>query len=249
MAVLLGITILTLFALAATAGPVRYAQRPPDFATDVDPPPPVEAEPERAEIENETAMPDSVDMPAWVSTAIRLFVIACCLIAAAVVLRAAWRSRPTLRWRRRARVPDFETVPDIAAAVAADAERQRAALRSGSPRNAIVECWMRLEGAVDDAGFRRRPADTSTELVERVLAESLVDQRALTELAALYREARFSDHELGEIRRDAAIAALDAVHDGLRQRTAASSDPSSAAAAATASTAGPKTGSTTEANR
>lgn len=219
VAILLGVVVLTLFALVATAGPVQYAQRPPDFATDVDPPPPAEVEPERVDVENETAMPDEFDMPAWVSTGIRLVVIACCLVAVAVVLRHLWRTRPTLRWRRRPRLPEFEPLPDIAATVAADAEHQRAALRSGTPRNAIVECWMRLERAVDDAGFRRRPADTSTELVERVLAESLVDQQALTDLAALYREARFSDHELGEERRDAAIAALDAVHTGLRQRT------------------------------
>jgi hypothetical protein len=103
---------------------------------------------------------------------------------------------------------------------------------------------MRLERAVDDAGFRRRPADTSTELVERVLAESLVDDRALTELAALYREARFSDHQLGEQRRDAAIAALDAVHDGLRsvvddrrRRTGTEAATTSATTSTTTSTA------------
>jgi hypothetical protein len=217
LAVAIGVAVLTLFAVVATAGPVRYVEQAPDFATDVEPPPPAEVETEPAEVEPEAAEPDAVELPAWISTAIRVVVIACCVIAAIVVVRLAWRNRPRLRWRRRPHIPDFETVPDVADAVTADAERQQAALRRGTPRNAIVECWMRLERAVDDAGFRRRPADTSTELVERVLAESLVDDGALTELAALYREARFSDHQLGEQRRDAAIAALDAVHDGLRR--------------------------------
>ena len=36
----------------------------------------------------------------------------------------------------------------FAASVAADADEQRAALDRGAPRNAIVECWLRLEAAV-----------------------------------------------------------------------------------------------------
>ena len=64
--------------------------------------------------------------------------------------------------------------------------------------------------------MQRDPADTSTELTERVLASRHVDPAAIARLAALYREARFSDHAMGEDARRAAIEALDAVHDGLR---------------------------------
>ena len=70
-----------------------------------------------------------------------------------------------------------------------------------------------------DAGVRRNPADTSTELTERVLATCHVEPAAIAALAALYREARFSDHEMGEDARRAAIEALDAVHDSLRSAT------------------------------
>ena len=38
------------------------------------------------------------------------------------------------------------------------------------------------------------------------------DSAAVTRLAALYREARFSDHPLDESHRAAALAALDAIH-------------------------------------
>ena len=75
---------------------------------------------------------------------------------------------------------------------------KRAALQHGSPRNAIVECWLRLETAVVDAGVRRDPADTSTELTMRVLATRHVDPAAIASLAALYRGGRFSDHAMGE---------------------------------------------------
>ena len=59
---------------------------------------------------------------------------------------------------------------EVAAAITADAEAQQSALRRGTPRNAIVECWLRLEAAVVAAGVPRNPADTSTELTQRVLA-------------------------------------------------------------------------------
>ena len=41
------------------------------------------------------------------------------------------------------------------------------------------------------------------------------DSSAVSRLAALYREARFSDHELTEEHRAAAVAALEAIHAGL----------------------------------
>ncbi len=99
---------------------------------------------------------------------------------------------------RRRRSVDFDAVDDVASSITADAAAQRAALLHGAPRNAIVECWLRLEAAVVEAGVHRDPADTSAELTERVLASHHVDPAALAHLAALYREARFSDHPMDE---------------------------------------------------
>ena len=89
----------------------------------------------------------------------------------------------------------------------ADAADQRAALLRGSPRNAIVECWLRLEGVVAEAGLPRDPADTSTEFTARVLASYAVDQRVILQLSALYREARFSTHPMDEGHRTVAVPA------------------------------------------
>ena len=97
---------------------------------------------------------------------------------------------------------------EVATAITADAAAQQSALRRGTPRNAIVECWLRLEAAVVAAGVPRRPADTSTDLMLRVMAARPIDPTAIANLAALYREARFSDHPMTEDSRREAIDAL-----------------------------------------
>ncbi|MFI5048120.1 MAG: DUF4129 domain-containing protein [Acidimicrobiia bacterium] len=152
-----------------------------------------------------------------------LLLAACAAFVGLVIARAipAWRDGRRLVWRREPAEWDDVEVHDAAldpvlARVAADAAAQRAALTRGSARNGIVECWMRLETVVADAGIGRRPSDTSTELTERVLADSAVDPVAIEQLSSLYREARFSTHGMGEAERTAAVTALDAVHAGLR---------------------------------
>lgn len=132
----------------------------------------------------------------------------------------AWRNRPRLRRRQAtAARSDVHLLPDVADVVADDAASQRAALSSGSPRNAIVTCWLRLEQAVIDAGLERDPAHTSAEFTARVLAAYTLDPQPLDSLAALYREARFSRHDITEAQRERAIRDLDALHDSLRRPT------------------------------
>jgi hypothetical protein len=70
---------------------------------------------------------------------------------------------------------------------------------------------MQLEADVAAAGLPRRTTETSSEYVERVIGRSSVDPLPITELAALYREARFSVHELRDEHRDRASRALDDV--------------------------------------
>jgi hypothetical protein len=112
----------------------------------------------------------------------------------------------------------FPVLPDVTTVMAEDAEAQFTALASGSPRNAIVACWIRLEEAVASAGVHPRPADTPAELTARVLAAHAVARDAIDELAALYREARFSTHELGERQRTEAVEALRRLHADLTPR-------------------------------
>jgi len=222
LVVLVGTLVAVLFAAITTAGEVPLADGPPSIFDDAEPgrlsppPPPTEI------VESETIEErDDQDVSPWVERVARLIGWGSLAVAAVITTVVLWRTRPTFeRWRRRRALDQpMNVLPDVVATVAAGAEEQRAALRRGAPRNAIVECWLLLETAVVDSGIPPRPADTSTELVERVLARPEVDAAALEALASLYREARFSDHEMSEASRRAAIGALDAVHDGLHGTT------------------------------
>jgi len=110
---------------------------------------------------------------------------------------------------------EFEVVePSTAVAreLLADAEAQRAALADGTPRNAVVACWHRFEIAAAAAGIERLVWETPSEYAIRVLDLVDADPASVSRLAGLYREARFSAHELTEADRAAAIEALDAIH-------------------------------------
>jgi hypothetical protein len=222
IALLAGAVVAVLFAAVATADGVHLADGAPSFARSarVVPPPPdvvfVESG-ERAQWE----------IPWIVQVILAVLIYGGLAACAAVALVYAWRRRPRLRWRRgsRQRPDDFEILADVAAAISADAEEQRAALHHGSPRNAIVACWLRLEAAVVAAGVTRDPADTSAELTQRVLASHHVEPVAIARLADLYREARFSEHPMGEDARRAAIESLDAVHDGLHAEASSAAVP------------------------
>jgi hypothetical protein len=78
----------------------------------------------------------------------------------------------------------------------------------GSPRNAIVATWVRLERAVESERFPHKPEETPSELVERALAAYRLDGDAIRRLAALYREARFSVHPVTEEHRAEAADCL-----------------------------------------
>lgn len=96
------------------------------------------------------------------------------------------------------------------------AEDQLVALREGSPRNAIVACWMALERACRDSGLPGNSAETSTEFTARVLGRYATAPQAVTALAAKYREARFSEHTMTESDREQAVAALERILADLR---------------------------------
>ena len=125
------------------------------------------------------------------------------------------------RWPRNVSagddLPEIEQ-PDLMAEVAAADE----ALGVGSPKNAIVACWMQLERGVAASGLERLPAETSLEYVERVVAASSVRPEPIQELADLYREARFSRHDMSEADRGRARVLLRDVVEAVRHSSVAS---------------------------
>jgi hypothetical protein len=214
--VLAGLAMAVLLVSVATAGEVHLWHAGPAGSPEPQTPVPTTSPPATVPLPAERSSSD--ELPAWIAVVVQVIAVLCLIGLAVVVIRTAWRHRPSLAWRKRAVATDFEVLPDIAESMSADAAEQRAALLRGSPRNAIVECWLRLESVVADAGLQRDPAATPTEFTERVMASYAVDPTAIRALSALYREARFSTHVMGEAERTTAVAALDALHEGFRRR-------------------------------
>ena len=152
------------------------------------------------------------------------------VVLGVMLLRWAWivvRFWATVLRRRREAVVapsgEFAVLPgdvtDETPHLDLDVEAQLGALATGDARNAIVACWMQLEHDVAAAGLPRSPAETSAEFTERVLARAVVDTTAVVDLAERYREARFSQHDLGDADRDRAVDALRRIHASLKIRT------------------------------
>jgi hypothetical protein len=83
----------------------------------------------------------------------------------------------------------------------------------GEPRNAIVACWERFEEQAERVGLARKPWETSSEFTMRLLDVVSADPPAVSQLAVLYREARFSQHEITEANRQEALAALGLIRE------------------------------------
>ena len=158
-----------------------------------------------------------------VGTVLAVLTVLLALLALTALLR--WLGD---RWVARRRPPppppvvDFDVIEGprrLAEEMTRDAGQQRADLLGGSPRNGIVACWHRFETQAAEVGLVRHEWETSSEFTLRALDLVEADSRQVTRLAALYREARFSDHRLDETAREAALAALDAIHAGLPRPT------------------------------
>ena len=153
--------------------------------------------------------------------AVALQVAALGILLLGLVLAGRWLWG--LRIRRRVHNPEVEfdviEVPErVAEAVMHDAAEQRLLLLSGTPRNAIVACWNRFEVQAAAAGVPRHLWETSSEYTLRILDLARADAHAVAELAELFREARFSEHELGEEARQRAVTLLDEIHASLGRR-------------------------------
>ncbi|HEX5523581.1 MAG TPA: DUF4129 domain-containing protein [Pedococcus sp.] len=210
-------TTLLLSAWVAAAGPVALfarqnadpvaARRPPgsdfDQFSNVPPPP-------KKIYSSSDANETVVAVIVW---GLKLAIVA--IIAAVVFLiaRELW-SRRRAADVEQPEATGIDTLPEV---LLEGAGARMAELRSGTPTNAIVACWMRLEAEVAAAGVRLSDSQTSTEVTATVLRDYTVDPSALNELAALFREARFSAHELTEAHRARAADALTAVHVDLRR--------------------------------
>jgi hypothetical protein len=113
---------------------------------------------------------------------------------------------------------DFDVLDDpepLVEEIRRDADEQFELLLGGHPRNAIVECWDRFEEQAERVNASRKPWETSSEFTLRLLEAVSADAEAVSSLESLYREARFSEHEIDESQRQVAVAALRRIHASL----------------------------------
>jgi hypothetical protein len=173
--------------------------------------------PGAAPAEPETGLPD------WVG---RVAVTVLGLLAGAAVLLVVWALvRDQMRRRALRAVPVADQEPAAQAAedvvAALDAGLQDLSDNDRDPRRAVIACWVRLEQAAAAAGTPRRPGDTPTDLVGRLLAEQQVSADVLAELAGVYREARYATHVVDERMRADARGALQRLRADLSAGTRA----------------------------
>ncbi|HEX8304979.1 MAG TPA: DUF4129 domain-containing protein [Jatrophihabitans sp.] len=186
-----------LVALAARAGPVPSG--PADAVAQPSSPstPRATATPQSDQL---TGVPPSdsgrLRVPWSLIELLLLAILLVAVIAITLVLWPQWRGR--LRSRRSRQTPrPFEPAPDdLIRQVSSTLRTTMSQVAGGQVRDAVILCWRRLEETAELAGLRRSPADTSSELVDRLLASMPLSEAPLNRLAALYREARFSSHPI-----------------------------------------------------
>jgi hypothetical protein len=152
---------------------------------------------------------------------VRIAAVVCALWLLQKVVRGLAEWLKEARRRRRPSPPehvDFDLLDDpdpLVEEIRKDADEQFELLLGGHPRNAIVACWDRFEEQAERVGTSRQAWETSSEFILRLLDQVSADPGAVARLEALYREARFSEHEIDEGRRQAAVEALRAIHASL----------------------------------
>ena len=159
-------------------------------------------------------------IPDWLSTLVQTVILAIGLVAILLVLR--YLVRRAIDFGRQVKVPEgLDRDPAFGERMVSEEQLADAvetglgSVDSGTPSNAIVACWLALEKAAASAGVSRRPTETPSEFTVRVLGAAAVSRPLLDQLAELYREARFSEHDLPESARAQAREALTVLRDQL----------------------------------
>lgn len=216
-----GALILAVVAAASASGPVDVISAPPSgLAPSISfsfpsgtPPTPTDSQSYASGGPDLSGIPD---LPAFVVTALQLLLAGLVLWAVYLLAHAVWRHTPRMRTRVVA-ARSLTALPALPDDLVESADARLALLQEGTPRNAIVACWVDLEDGAASAGLPRHAAETAAEYTVRVLHTWDVAPDAMGGLAELYREARYSRHPLTEDHRAEAIRRLTVIHDDLRR--------------------------------
>lgn len=187
----------------------------PDYTYSPPPPPPSESRPEPSGLPTFTPPNGASEYSGQVAV---VFQVAALLVLIAAV---AWLAVAVVRALRRRRslqaaAPTLDRPLDEVLSEGVDRALDDVVI--GTPDNAIIRCWVALQDSARRAGVEPRASETSKELTVRLLTELDVDTDAVHRLAELYREARFSTHQLGESQRQDALDALTTIRTTLSDR-------------------------------
>ncbi len=147
-------------------------------------------------------------LPDWIGTIANVLLVLAFLVVCALAVRLIVRDRQRRRGVGPVRFSPAITSTRNDVVAALDAGIEELIDSENDPRRAVIACWVRLEQAAASAGIARATGDSPTDLVGRLLATQPVDARALAELAAAYREARYATHTVDDRMRRQAIEAL-----------------------------------------
>ncbi|GAB2737032.1 DUF4129 domain-containing protein [Kitasatospora kifunensis] len=140
-------------------------------------------------------------------------------LAMLVLLVLAWRRlrKPAKTGKtstpRRVRTTEQELAEAVSSA-------RRALLHGNDARAAVIACYLAMEESLAASGVERLIADSPTDLLERAVAAGTLRDAEASTLTTLFREARFSQHPMGQTHLDQAKAALDAIAEQLADRIA-----------------------------
>ncbi len=163
-----------------------------------------------------TASPDEATgrtAPEWLLWSMAVLLISPILLGLVFVPAMIYAPAHGLPWFRR-RQPADALPPEVddeveATQLSAAVEEGLRELDQGGAGDGVVASWVLLEQAAADAGTHRSAPNTPSELVGRLIDRHPVSSTPLLRLAELYREARFSRHQLPESARTEARAALE----------------------------------------
>jgi Domain of unknown function (DUF4129) len=135
----------------------------------------------------------------------------------ALLLRARGATDPVDARTTGSAVPPALDPDLVATAVTGDTAGRLDTLLAGTPAQGIIAAWVRLEATLSDTGVPLSPSRTSSEVCGELVRQVAVDRGTLGDLAALYREARWSHHALTEAHRSRAATSYRALDADLRE--------------------------------
>lgn len=136
-----------------------------------------------------------------------LVIVSLAAIGIAAYVLAGRRQRPPLAF------DDAVVAEEVASLLDDSLDDLRA---EPDPRRAVIAAYARLERALGASGLPRRQEETADEYITRILDSLEVERKPVRTLSDLFRQAKFSHHDVSRTMKDEAIAALAGIRDELR---------------------------------